>query len=224
MSLSARRRIALLATLTLTVVLALVLGASAVIIRSAVPPVPPPGTLRIYHPAQSFPVPGPVRYLGRVMGYRPQHPSTIPCEPPPIAPTPVPLVAGHVSPHPDGVAFARHANPPGPLTAYYFSPPPVPPGQVAVVPLADLRYDVPGGTIRVVTCAPSPAAAQELLFLGNTEVALAPGLVGYIPNSGATPTLPYRVLFADGPLIIAVAGDSPTVDVVTFARGITISK
>jgi len=83
---------------------------------------------------------------------------------------------------------------------------------------------VAGGTIHVLTCTPSPVLAQQELSLGNTEVPLSPGRIGYFTNVGPNSPMPYRVRFAEGLLIVEVMSDNAMTDVVTFARGITISK
>lgn len=223
MTLSPRRRTLLFATVTLTTVLVCALGASAIIAYFTTPPAPVPGTLRIYRPANSW-LPRSLRAVGDTStGRQSPLPASVPCGPPPIT---LPYTAqppGGVASHPDGLAFARYSHPPGSVAAHYFSPPPAA-EQIDVAFVADLRYDVAGGTIHVLTCAPSPALAQQELMLGSPEVELSPGRFGYFVNVGPNSPMPYRVRFAEGPLIVEVMSDNAMTDVVTFARDIAIGK
>jgi hypothetical protein len=219
MALTARRRIALL------VVLVLALGAAVILTRPAAPPPPSTsaGPLRIYRPTQSW-VPGYVRAIGETITRRkPTPPLGVPCGPLPASVAYTPLPVGGTLSHPAGAAFARHPTPPDPLAAYFPAPSPVPAGQVAVSYVAALRYDVAGKTIDVITCAPSPVAAQRELILGNTEVPLGPGRSGFVPNISGNPP-PAVVRFAEGPLIVEVRSDDPSADVARFAQDVIISK
>jgi hypothetical protein len=160
MARSPRRRTVALGTLALAGVAALALAVAALLARPTAPPAPPSGGLRIYRQPWSPPLVGP-------------------CGVAPVTSTVVTYAPGAPLAHPDGVAIARAPGAGGPVAATFFSPPPLPPGQIAFQYLADLRYDQGGVPVDVVTCIPSPAAAREELLLGDDAVALAPGRVGF---------------------------------------------
>ena len=201
-----------------------VAGAAAALGRSlATPPPPPPGTLRIYRAAQPRP-PWIIQVTGeKLTGRVAPAPLGIPCAPPPAGGPYTPIPAGVPPPHPDGAAYARYPNASWPTAARYISPAPAPADVVAIAVLADLRYDVAGREIHVITCAPSAAMALQELILGNGEVDLGGGRLGFLPNSGGTPP-PRSVRFAEGPLVIEVTSDDPAADVVGIARDVVIGK
>ena len=219
-----RRRRTIVGLVAAVALLALAVTAIAILRQAAAPPPsPPPGSLRIYRPSQPRP-PWLFRVLGeRLIGRPAPAPLGVPCGPP-LPGTPyVPIPPGGPAPHPAGVAFARYPSPPGAAEAHYRTPPPAPAGVATVAVLADLRYDVAGRTINVITCAPSPEIARQELILGNTEVALGGGRIGFLENVGGNPPL-VVIRFVDGPLVIDVSSADPAADVAGVARAVVVSK
>jgi hypothetical protein len=107
----------------------------------------------------------------------------------------------------------RHAGQPGDPTDA--------PGAIAYQVLSSVRYQGNGHTVYVTTARASRAAEAQGISLGNTEVTLSNGSVAYVSKLPGTQS---QVVWRKDGVLITVAGDVASDELVTVASGVVLGK
>jgi hypothetical protein len=94
-------------------------------------------------------------------------------------------------------------------------------GRISFTFLGDVRYKNARNYLQVTTIRPSDLAAQQILLLGDDTVRLSDGTAAWT-TAGVRGGGSSRVAFTRDGLIIAVSGDLPLEQLLTFASAVTL--
>lgn len=117
------------------------------------------------------------------------------------------------------------------VEAKFYAAQSIPQDAVALVSTAQLRYQIGGREVYVVTAEPSVKAQERSLVLGQARVELPGGRVGYTSTNWQRKDgdKSYRgeyngVTFAEDGLIIWICGDLPAAQLTQLAATIVVSR